>query len=52
MTPAGPELRLPADEEALRRYTPEMVSKICGTPKDAFLKVCEMMAETSAPTRR
>jgi formate dehydrogenase major subunit len=23
------------------RYTPEMVSKVCGTPKDAFLKVCE-----------
>jgi formate dehydrogenase major subunit len=23
------------------RYTPEMVNKICGTPKDAFLKVCE-----------
>jgi anaerobic selenocysteine-containing dehydrogenase len=23
------------------RYTPELVSKITGTPKDAFLKVCE-----------
>jgi len=22
------------------RYTPEMVSTICGTPRDAFLKVC------------
>ena len=22
------------------RYTPEMVEKICGTPKDKFLKVC------------
>ena len=29
------------------RYTPDMVSNICGTPKDAFLKVCEMIAETS-----
>ena len=33
------------------RYTPEMVSTICGTPQDAFLKVCEMIAETSAPDR-
>ncbi len=29
-------------------YTPEMVSRICGTPKDKFLKVCEMIAATSA----
>lgn len=33
------------------RYTPQMVSTICGTPKDAFLKVCEMIAETSAPNK-
>src|SRR5215813_12120008 len=33
------------------RYTPEMVSKITGTPQDQFLKVCEMIAETSAPDR-
>ncbi len=33
------------------RYTPEMVSKITGTPKDKFLKVCEMLAETSAPDK-
>lgn len=31
------------------RYTPEMVSKITGTPKDKFLKCCETIAETSAP---
>jgi len=30
------------------RYTPELVSRITGTPKDQFLKVCELMAETSA----
>ncbi len=34
-------------KEHYARYTPEMVSNICGTPKDAFLKVCEMIAETS-----
>lgn len=33
------------------RYTPEMVERICGTPKDAFLKVCSSIAETSAADR-
>ena len=33
------------------RYTPEMVSQICGTPKDAFLKVCEMIGSTATPDR-
>src|ERR1700754_4561312 len=28
------------------QYTPEMVSRITGTPKDKFVKVCEMIAET------
>ncbi|TNF61683.1 MAG: formate dehydrogenase-N subunit alpha [Burkholderiales bacterium] len=30
------------------RYTPEMVSRITGTPQDQFLKVCEILAETAA----
>jgi formate dehydrogenase major subunit len=29
-------------------YTPEMVERICGTPKDSFLKVAQWVAETSA----
>jgi formate dehydrogenase major subunit len=33
------------------RYTPEVVSKITGTPQDRFLKICEMIAECSAPNR-
>ncbi len=33
------------------RYTPEMVSRICGTPKDAFLKVCALMASTAGGDR-
>ena len=33
------------------RYTPEMVSRITGTPEDRFLKVCEMIGETSAPDK-
>ncbi len=33
------------------RYTPETVSGICGTPKETFLKVCELIATTSVPNR-
>jgi formate dehydrogenase-N alpha subunit len=33
------------------RYTPEMVERICGSPKDKFLKVAEYMASTAAPDK-
>ena len=33
------------------RYTPQMVEKICGTPQDKFLHVCEILASTAAPNR-
>jgi len=33
------------------RYTPEMVERVCGTPKDKFLQVCELIGSTSTPTR-
>lgn len=33
------------------RYTPEMVSRITGTPKEKFLKVCELIASTAAPDK-
>jgi len=33
------------------RYTPEMVERICGTPADKFLQVCELMAATAVPDR-
>src|SRR5690349_3669998 len=29
-------------------YTPEMVERICGTPKDKFLAVCKLISECSA----
>ncbi len=32
-------------------YTPELVEKICGSPKDKFLKVAEMIATCSTPTK-
>lgn len=31
------------------RYTPEMVERVCGTPKAEFLKVAEAFARTGAP---
>ncbi len=35
------------------RYTPEMVEKVCGTPKDTFLKVAEVVTSTgNARARR
>ncbi len=33
------------------RYTPEMVERVCGTPKADFLKVAEMVASTSGTDR-
>src|SRR5437868_10689995 len=33
------------------RYTPEMVEKICGTPKDQFLKVAEIVTSTGNASR-
>jgi formate dehydrogenase-N alpha subunit len=33
------------------RYTPDVVENICGTPKADFLKVCEVLASTSAADR-
>lgn len=33
------------------RYTPDMVAQACGTPKEKFLTVCEMLASTASPKR-
>jgi len=33
------------------RYTPEKVSSVTGTPKAKFLKICEMIAQTSATNK-
>ncbi len=33
------------------RYTPDVVSNICGTPEKQFLKVCEYIASTSGTGR-
>ena len=33
------------------RYTPEMVSRICGTPQDKYLQICELFATTAEPAK-
>jgi formate dehydrogenase major subunit len=33
------------------RYTPEMVERVCGTPRETFLKVAETFASASGPER-
>ncbi len=38
-------------KQHVSRYTPEMVERICGTPQAEFLKVCEILATTSAADR-
>jgi formate dehydrogenase major subunit len=37
--------------EHVARYTPAMVSRICGTPQEAFLEVCGLIASTAAPDK-
>src|ERR1700753_1671572 len=35
----------------VERYTPEMVSRICGTPQEKYLEICELIATTAVPDR-
>src|SRR6266481_5775254 len=35
----------------VERYTPEMVERICGTPKDQFLKVADVVTSTGNAQR-
>jgi formate dehydrogenase major subunit len=34
-----------------RRYTPELVERVCGVPRDVFLRVCEEICENSGRER-
>ncbi len=38
-------------KQHVAQYTPELVERICGTPKDKFLKVAAMVGEMSAPDK-
>jgi formate dehydrogenase major subunit len=33
------------------RYTPDVVTNLTGSPKEGFLKICELLGETSAPNK-
>jgi len=48
-TMQDPQCVLQVMKRHYARYTPEMVSKITGTPKDKFLKICEMIGATAVP---
>ena len=51
MTLQHPHCVLNLLKEHVKQYTPEFVSRITGSPTDKFLKVCELLASTSTPTR-
>jgi formate dehydrogenase major subunit len=38
-------------KEHVKIYTPELVERICGTPKDKFLTIAAMIGECSSPTK-
>jgi len=38
-------------KEQYARYTPEMVARVCGTPPEKFLQICEMIGSTATTTR-
>ncbi len=50
-TMQNPQCVLQLLKKHVDRYTPEMVERICGTPKDKFLKVAEMVTSTGNAER-
>ena len=51
MTMQDPNCVLQVMKRHYSRYTPELVSRVTGTPKDKFLKVCDYIASTAGPDR-
>jgi len=50
-TMQDPQCVLQLLKKHMDRYTPEMIERICGTPKDKFLKVCEIVTSTGNAER-
>src|SRR6266498_5320336 len=50
-TMTNPRSVLQLLKQHVDRYTPEMVERICGTPKDTFLKVCDIVTSTGNAER-
>src|SRR5437870_8630265 len=46
-----PRCTLQLLKKHVERYTPEMVERICGTPKDVFLKVADVVTSTGNAAR-
>jgi len=46
-----PRCVLQVMKQHFSRYTPEVVSRITGTPQDKFLQICEMIAATAVPDK-
>ncbi|MFE8118224.1 formate dehydrogenase-N subunit alpha [Brenneria goodwinii] len=38
-------------KQHVSRYTPDVVASICGTPKEDFLTICDILASTCVPDR-
>src|SRR6476469_4535761 len=56
MAKADPTLQDPSCvfqllKQHVERYTPEMVERVCGTPKETFLKVAELVTSTGTADR-
>jgi len=50
-TLSDPRCVLQLLKEHADRYTPEMIERICGTPKEKFAKVCEIVTSTGNAER-
>ncbi|MGZ8849826.1 MAG: molybdopterin-dependent oxidoreductase, partial [Thermoanaerobaculia bacterium] len=50
-TMQNPKCVLQLLKQHVERYTPEMVERICGTPKEKFLKVCDVVTSTGNAAR-
>ncbi|MGZ8830439.1 MAG: molybdopterin-dependent oxidoreductase, partial [Thermoanaerobaculia bacterium] len=50
-TMQNPHCVLQLLKQHVERYTPEMVERICGTPKEKFLKVCDVVTSTGNAAR-
>ncbi len=50
-TLADPRCVINLLKQHVARYTPETVSRVCGTPVEKFLAVCELIASTAPPDK-
>jgi formate dehydrogenase major subunit len=46
-----PRCALNVMKKHFARYTPEVVERICGTPRDGYLKLCELVAKNGGRER-